>query len=412
MLKISPKKFKVHSLTGRITPKLMLESWKAVKRNKGAAGVDRVSVEQYDKNKEENLKRLIRRLKTRGAYKSPPLKRVHIPKGKNGTRPLGIPTTDARCAQEVIRRLLDPIFDKQFHDNSYGFRAGRNCHQAVECVLRHINSGCHYVVDVDIKGFFDNIPHEVILTMLRAEIADGNILDIVETFLRSGVVEDGVFTPTTKGTPQGGVISPLLANIVLNYLDWKLDAAGYKFARYADDLVIVCETIDQAKDALALTIEVLADLELECSPEKTKISTYTKGFQFLGFELSSRRVTIREKSREKFQEKLKLLTTRSHNFDAKVIEKINQVIRGTVNYFCTGFSHVKRYLIQVDKWLRRRLRCMKYKRISRKDNFRLKTKILAKRGFVCCVEAWQHAINRWCSPESRKAGVNSIGVAH
>jgi group II intron reverse transcriptase/maturase len=268
------------------------------------------------------------------------------------------------------------------------------------------------VVDVDIKGFFDNIPHEVILTMLRAEIADGNILDIVETFLRSGVVEDGVFTGTTRGTPQGGVISPLLANIVLDYLDWKLDAAGYKFARYADDLVIVCKTIDQAKDALALTIEVLADLGLECSPEKTKISTYAKGFQFLGFDINSRRVTIREKSREKFQEKLKALTTRSHNFDAKVIEKINQVIRGTVNYFCTEFSQAKKYLIQVDKWLRRRLRSMKYKRISRKDNFRLKTKIIAKRGLVCCVEAWQHAINRWCSPKSQKAGVNSVGVAH
>jgi len=209
MLEISPKKHKVHSLTGRITPKLMLESWKAVKRNKGAAGVDRVSVEQYDKKKEENLERLIRRLKTRGAYKSPPLKRVHIPKGKNGTRPLGIPTVDTRCAQEVIRRLLDPIFEKQFHDNSYGFRAGRNCHQAVECVLGHIKEGNQHVVDVDIKGFFDNISHEVILTMLRAEIADGNILDIVETFLRSGVVEDGVFTHTTRGTPQGGLCKAL-----------------------------------------------------------------------------------------------------------------------------------------------------------------------------------------------------------
>lgn len=399
MLKISQKKYKVHSLTGRITPKLMLESWKAVKRNKGAAGVDGVSVEQYEKNKEVNLKSLMTRLKTRGSYKSPPLKRVHIPKGKNGTRPLGIPTADARCAQEIIRRVLDPIFEKQFHDSSYGFRAGRNCHQAVECVLEHIKEGNHYVVDVDIKGFFDNIPHEVILTMLRAEIADGNILDIVETFLRSGVKENGVFTPTAKGTPQGGVISPLLANIVLNYLDWKLEGAGYKFARYADDLVIVCESIDRAKDALALTVEVLAELGLECSPEKTKISTYSIGFQFLGFDIDSRRVTIREKSREKFQEKLKELTTRSHNFDAMVIEKLNQVIRGTVNYFCTGFSNLKKYLIQIDKWLRRRLRSMKYKRISRKDNFRLKTRILKKRGLVGCVEAMLHVINRWCSPK-------------
>ena len=231
MLEIKPKKFKVHSLTGRITPKLVVESWKAVKRNRGAAGVDRVTIKTYDENKERNLNDLMTRLKTRGAYKSPPLRREHITKGKTGTtRPLGIPTVDARCAQEVTRRLLQPIFEKQFHENSFGFRPGRNCHQAVECVLKHIHEGYTHIVDVDIKGFFDNIPLNVILTMLRAEIADGNILDIIESFLGSGVVEDGKLTPTTKGTPQGGVISPLLANIVLNYLDWKLDQAGYKFA--------------------------------------------------------------------------------------------------------------------------------------------------------------------------------------
>jgi RNA-directed DNA polymerase len=399
MLEIKAKKHKVHSLTGRITSKLVQSSWKAVKRNKGAAGVDNVSVERYGEKVEKYLVPLVTRLKTRGEYKSPPLKRVHIPKGKNGTRPLGIPTVDTRVAQEIIRRLIDPIFEMQFHPNSYGFRAGRNCHQAVECVLGHIKNGNKHVVDVDIKGFFDNIPHEVILTMLRAEIADGNILDIIESFLRSGVVENGVHTPTTKGTPQGGVISPLLANIVLNHLDWKLEAAGYKFARYADDLVIVCKTHEQAENALALTKEVLADLGLECSPEKTKISTYSKGFQFLGFDINSRRVTIREKSREKFEDKLKELTKRSHNFDAKVIEKLNQVIRGTVNYFCTVFSNIKRYLIETDHWLRRRLRSMKYKRISRKDNFRLKNKIINRRGLIDCEVTWQHVINRWCSQE-------------
>ena len=187
--------------------------------------------------------------------------------------------------------------------------------------------------------------------MLRAEIADGNILDIIEIFLESGVVENGIFTKTTLGAPQGAVISPLFGNIVLNYLDWKLDAAGYKFARYADDLVILCKTMNQAKNALDFTKEILGDLELEYSPEKTKISTYSEGFQFLGFDISSRSVTIRCKSREKFEEKLKELTTRSHNLEAKVIMKINQIIRGTVNYFCTLFSTVKTYFKEVDKWL-------------------------------------------------------------
>lgn len=399
MLDIKPKKFKVHSLTGRITPKLMLDSWKAVKRNRGAAGVDGISIEKYLERVENNLCRLRKRLKTRGEYKSPALKRVHIPKGNTGqTRPLGIPTVDARTAQEVIRRLIEPIFEKQFHNNSYGFRAGRNCHQAVECVLKHIEEGYTAVVDVDIKGFFDNIPHEVILTMLRAEIADGNILDIIETFLRSGVVEDGVLIPTNKGTPQGGVISPLLANIVLNYLDWKLEAEGLKFARYADDLVVLCKTTDQAKSALTVVVDVLADLGLECSPEKTKISTFSKGFQFLGFNVSSRGVGMREKSKEKFEAKIKEITTRSYNLDAKVMMKLTQVIRGTVNYFYTKFSNVKTYFGKIDKWLRQRLRSMKYKKISRMNNFKIKSKILAKRGFGSCKEACQHVINRWGSP--------------
>jgi len=384
----------------------MTDAWKAVKRNKGAAGVDRITVEKYRENWEGNLSNLMKRLKTRGGYKSPPLRRVHIPKGNTGkTRALSIPTVDTRCAQEVIRRLIEPIYEPQFHNNSFGFRPGRNCHQAVECVLGHLKEGYKFVVDVDIKGFFDNIPHEVIMTMLRAEIADGNILDIIQTFLRSGVVEDGKFEKTTRGVPQGGVISPLLGNMVLNYLDWQLDAAEYRFARYADDLVILCKNASQAENALALTVKILADLGLECSPEKTKISTYKDGFQFLGFDVSSKVVNIRQKSREKFEEKLKELTKRSNNFDAKVIEKLNQVMRGTVNYFCTRFSKVERYFQEIDKWLRRRLRSMKYKRISRKDNARYKNTHFIKRGLLRCKVLCKYVINCWCSPSrSCKAG--------
>jgi len=401
MLEIKSKKLKAHSLTGRITHELMEQSWKAVKRNKGAAGVDRVSVGKYHANKERNLSYLMKRLKTRGRYKSPPLRRVYIQKGNTKKlRPLGIPTADARCAQEVIRRLIEPIFDTQFHDNSFGFRSGRNCHQAVERVLEYIKEGNKVVVDVDIKGFFDNIPHEVIMTMLRADIADGNILDIIESFLGSGLMEDGKLIPTTRGTPQGGVISPLIGNIILNYSDWKLEQAGYKFVRYADDLVILCNTQDQAKNALAFVVEILADLGLECSPEKTKIATLYEGFQFLGFNISSRGVVVREKSREKFEDKLKKITTRSHNLDAKVFEELNQVIRGTVNYFHTRFSNVLSYFYKIDKWLRARLRSMKYKSKSHSHNTRLKNKIIAKRGLLSGRELCRHAINSWYSHQT------------
>ena len=406
MLEIKPKKFKVHSLTGRITPKLMEQSWKAVKRNNGSPGIDRETVQTYHACKEIRLPALMKKLKERGNYKSPPLRRVYIPKGNTGKmRPLSIPTVDTRCAQEVIRRLIEPIFEKQFHDNSFGFRPGRSCHQAVERVLEYTSAGYKYIVEIDIKGFFDNIPHNIIMTMIGAEIADGNILDIIETFLGSGVVENEKFTPTTCGTPQGGVISPLIGNIVLNYLDWKLDQSKYVFVRYADDLVILCKSAAQAENALTTTIEILKDLGLEHSPEKTKVSTMHEGFQFLGFDISSRAISIRQKSREKFEDKIKKLTTRSYNFDANVIKKLNQVIRGTVNYFHTIFSNVKTYFKKTDQLIRTRLRSMKYKSISRQHHFRLRNRILAKRGLLSGRALCEHAIGGWCSLRGKQHGV-------
>lgn len=406
MLEIKPKKFKVHSLTGRITSKLMEQALKAVKRNNGAPGVDRVTVKTYHANRETNLPALMKKLKIRGSYKCPPLRRIYIPKGNTGDlRALGIPTVDTRCAQEVIRRLIEPLYEKQFHDNSFGFRSGRNCHQAVERVLKYTDAGYKYIVEIDIKGFFDNIPHNVIMTMIRAEIADGNILDIITTFLESGAVEDGNFTPTKRGTPQGGVISPLIGNIVLNYLDWKLDQSGYVFVRYADDLVILCKTAAQAENALTYAIEILKDLGLEHSPEKTKITTFNEGFQFLGFNVSSRATSIRQKSKDKFEDKIKSITTRSHNFDAEVIKKLNQVIRGTVNYFHTKFSDVKSYFKNIDKLIRRRIRSMKYKSMSRNHHFRLRNRILSKRGLLSCRALCEHAIGDWCSLRGKQFGV-------
>jgi group II intron reverse transcriptase/maturase len=386
-LDIIPKKLKVHSLTGRINPELMCKAWKAVKRNRGAAGIDRVSIQKYAEHVETHLATLLKDLKTRDAFQTPPLRRVYIPKaGSDKLRPLGIPTVNARIAQEVVRLLINPIFEKQFHDDSYGFRHGRNCHQAVEKVQAYFHSGLRVVVDVDIKGFFDNIPHKVIMSMLTAEIADGNILDIIEKFLTSGVMEDGKRLATIKGTPQGGVISPLLANIVLNYLDWKLDKKGHKFVRYADDIVILTKTTQEAKEALEFTIEVLRDLGLEISPEKTKISTHGNGFQFLGFEIKGQNVVMRSKSREKFENALKEITRRCNNFSEEVVVKLNRVLRGTVNYFTAGFTKTVSYFTEVDKWLRMRLRCMKYKRKWHTDNRRLKNKHLNNRGLLSCRE--------------------------
>jgi RNA-directed DNA polymerase len=379
-----PKKCKVHSLTGRINQKLMEDAYKSVKSNRGAAGIDRMSIDMFDRNSQTYLEALMRDLKNR-SYQPKPLKRVYIPKGKGKLRPLGIPTVTCRVAQEVVRRLINPTFERKFHENSFGFRPGRNCHQAVYKVKEYLNQGFRYVVDADIKGFFDNIPHELIMAEVAAEIADGNILSLIERFLKSGVMEEGQLRPTKKGTPQGGVISPLLANIVLNPFDHELDRAGYKFVRYADDFVILCKTEAQAVAALEFAKSILeGQMGLELSVEKTKIVRLKDGFDFLGFHFSSQGITIREKSMEKFKDAIRNATIRSHNLDSKVIEKLNRVIRGTVNYFACPITTTITQFTKLDMWIRKRVRSMKTKCISRTNNWKLKLKHLRRLGLLSC----------------------------
>lgn len=367
------KKRKAHSLTGRIDDVMMSKAFKAVKKNRGAAGIDKVSVQMFEQNLDENLKALQRELKT-GTFVPKPSRRVWIPKDPQGTklRPLGIPAVKDRVAQEVIRRLLEPIFEPLFHDCSFGFRPKRSCHMALEKVLSYHQQGLRITLDADISGFFDNIPHQLIMTAVAEEIADGNILRLIEKFLAAGVMDNGVFKPTTIGTPQGGVVSPLLANIVLNKLDWRLEEKGYRFVRYADDFVVVCETRIEASAALEMVTQVLTELGLSLSPEKTKITSFGKGYDFLGFRLSSKSRTMRPKSLEKFKTKIRALTRRHCNLDATVIVNLNQVIRGTANYFATDFSTCVKLYQKLDKWIRMRVRCMKFKRKSDVDNYRLR----------------------------------------
>jgi group II intron reverse transcriptase/maturase len=375
------KKIKAHSLTGRITPDLMRTAFRNVKRNRGAAGIDQVSIAMFENNLEDNLLALLRCLKER-TYQAAPLRRVHIPKGDGKMRPLGIPAVRDRVAQEVIRLILSPLFERIFHNDSYGFRPKRSCHMAVQRVLELHRQGCAFVLDADIKGFFDNIPHNVIMKGLADEVADGNILRIVEQFLKAGVMEDGALIPTPMGTPQGGVISPLLANIALNSLDWHLHESGYRFVRYADDFVVLCQTEAQVKEAHDRVQLHLTQLGLTLSPEKTRTTPFREGFAFLGFTISSWSVVMRPKSVEKFQTKIRELTVRHHNLDHEVVTKVNRVVRGTANYFATAFSNVRDLFRRLDRWLRMRLRCMKFKRKQKTDNWRVQRKHLANLGLV------------------------------
>jgi len=265
-----PAKIKAHSLTGRITFRLLDDSFRAVRRNRGAAGIDRVSIKMFEANLFENLCSVMADLKD-GSFEPKPLRRHYLDKGNGKLRPLGIPAVRDRVAQEVLRRLLTPIFEPLFHDASYGFRPGRNCHMALTQVLKHHEAGYQVVVDADIHGFFDNLLHRIIMQAVAAQVADGNILNLIEKFLRAGVMENGVFKPTTVGTPQGGVISPLLANIVLNHLDWQLQERGYRFVRYADDFVMGFEKAADARRMLVDLKDRLAKFGLALHEDKTRL---------------------------------------------------------------------------------------------------------------------------------------------
>src|SRR5262249_40887709 len=354
-------KAKAPASAGRITLPLLHACFRAVKHNRGAAGIDKVSLKMFEANLAENLSALERALK-KGSFEPLPLRRKFIDKGGGKVRPLGIPAVRDRVAQEVLRRLLHPIFEPLFHEASFGFRPGRNCHQALELAIKYHEEGYRVILDADIVGCFDNLPHALIKEAVAAQVADGNILHLVEKFLRAGVMENGVFKPTTVGTPQGGVASPLLANIVLNHLDWQLHKLGYRFMRYADDFVVLCLSHAQAEEAKTQVTQILGQLGLQLSPEKTRITTYGKGYSFLGFVMSSRSKRMRPKSQDKFKDKVRELTVRSRNLDAQLIAELNRVIQGTANYFTTRWSTNRWLFHALDAWIRRRLRCMKYKR--------------------------------------------------
>ena len=378
----SPLTIKHHSLTGRITKELLWQSFESVARNKGAAGVDGMDIACFRRQAYSLLSSLKKDLKS-GTYQPSPVKRAYRLKFDGSKRPLGIPTVRDRVAQEVLRRLLEPLFEPLFHSDSYGFRPGRSCHQALRRVREFHRKGYRHVVDADIMGFFDNIPHVVMMKGLSYVIADGNILTLIERILKAGVSEDGVIRPTTVGTPQGGVLSPLLANIVLNFLDWHFDDLSIRSVRYADDFVVLCQSTQKAQEALNQAEPYLKEeLGLTLSKEKTKVTSFKEGFAFLGFELGSVRCRMRKKAVENLKSKIREGTIRKRNLDAEAIGKLNAVVRGSVNYFGVDFSRCREQFRMLDRWYRMRLRCMKYKRKSAKDNWRLRNVRLVRMGVV------------------------------
>lgn len=384
---------KYHSLRGKIASLSNLyEAFYKVKRNKGAAGVDRVSIAMFEGNLKENILAIHRQLMNQ-EYCPDPVLRRYIPKGRNELRPLGIPTVKARVIQQAFLQVLEPIFEPHFHSCSFGYRVGRGCHDAIREVFSRWKEGYCQVVDADIKGFFDNIDHGVLMRLVRQRIGDGWVLRAIGRMLKAPIVEKGKVMVPQKGTPQGAVISPLLANIVLNVLDWELNQRGIKFARYADDFVCLTKSKQDALQVMDFLKHFLEDrLLLELSSEKSSVTDFWKGFSFLGYKFRANHLGIIDKSLEKFKDKVRLITRRyqnsSNNNIRRRIEILNPVLRGFANYF--KLAERKQVMKYLDCWVRMRVRAMKFKRISPLDNYRLRNKRFRKWGLVSLLEMYEN----------------------
>lgn len=365
----------------------LLMAARRVIANRGAAGVDHVDTHAFESRQLEEVKRLEAAL-SEDTYVPQVIRRTWIPKpGSSEDRPLGIPTVRDRVVQTALLHVLEPIFDITFHERSYGFRHGRGCHHALERVEELLNAGYVYVVDADLKSYFDTIPHANLMARVKDHVSDSRILRWIEMFLKQGIMEDlAVWTPET-GTPQGAVLSPLLANIYLNPLDHLLSESGFEVVRYADDFVILCRSAAEAHQALTLVQTWVVENGLTLHPTKTRIAEAGSddGFQFLGYWFKKGRIREpRPKSRGNLRSTLRQRTrrTRGDSLPA-IIADVNCVLRGWFAYFRHSFWNV---FTDIDSWLRRRLRSLLRKRRKRRgmakagDNVRWPDRFFADHG--------------------------------
>jgi len=279
--------------------------------NKGAAGVDKVTVETWRAKEEAHLRQLHGELYA-GTYRSQPVRRVYIPKpGTNKQRPLGIPALADRVCQQAVLQVLQPTMEEILFEGSHGFRPGRSTHTAREAILEYKKAGYRYVVDLDISNFFNEVDHTILMKLVREVVKDRRVLRLIRGWLTAGVMEEGNVRYETSGTPQGGVISPLLSGIYLTPFDRGLQAAGYAHVRYADDVLILCKTREEAEAALEVAGDLLSRMKLRLSPEKTTISSFQEGFDFLGFHFRERHVGVGKKSLKSVYAKVRETTRRN-----------------------------------------------------------------------------------------------------
>jgi RNA-directed DNA polymerase len=341
-------------------PKNLWSSWTRSARNQGSPGVDGITIDRYEKDAAANLARLSEQLRA-GQYRPKPILRTYIPKPDGTKRPLGIPTVGDRIVQGAVRHAIEPIFERQFATHSYGFRPGRGCKDALRRVDELLKSGCRYVVDADLKSYFDMIPHDRLMREVGKRVADGRVLTLIGSFLEAKVMEGLDQWEPASGAPQGAVLSPLLSNIYLDPLDHLMAGKGYEMVRYADDFVILCRSKEDAEAALDEVRRWTAQAGLALHPDKTRlVDTATDKFEFLGYRFEKGRHWPRDKSLKKLRDTLRPRTRRTSGISLEAsIARINPVLRGWFGYF----KHAPRVALRgVDGWVRMRLRSILRKR--------------------------------------------------
>ena len=347
-----------------LNPNNLNKAYKKVVSNKGVAGVDGITVEEEFDYLKENKDRIINQIRKR-RYKPQPVKRVQIPKENGKMRNLGIPTVTDRVIQQAIVQVISPIFERQFNDNSFGFRPNRSPEQAVIRALEYLNDGYEWIVDIDLERFFDTVNQDRLITIIGKTIKDGDVVSLIRKYLSAGVMKDGIVKATEVGTPQGGNLSPLLSNIMLNELDKELEERGLNFVRYADDCIILVKSEKAANRVLAsITKFIEKKLGLKVNAEKSKVTrpTQTKylGFSFWMSKGGKWKPKPHLKSYQKLTRKLKQLTDRSWSISLdNRIKKINYVVRGWINYF--RIANMRQAMIDIDKHLRTRIRVIIWK---------------------------------------------------
>lgn len=370
----------------------MNEAYLKVKKNNGTGGVDKMEMDELLEHLKTHREEILTSLLS-GSYKPYPVKRVEIPKGNGKTRKLGIPTLTDRVIQQAILQILSPIYEETFSNLSYGFRPNRGCHDALTKCQEYADEGYWYVIDMDLEKFFDTVNQSMLMEILSRTIKDSRVLSLIQKFLNAGIMDKGMFIKSETGVPQGGPLSPLLSNIILNELDKKLEEWGYKFVRYADDLMIFTKSRRAAERQYRRAGKFIeGKLKLAINKEKTKITNLTQ-VKYLGYAFyninGECRLRVHPESIKRLKDKLRTITGRSNGMSVNGRKtKLNQIVRGWVQYF--KLADMKSNMKAIDEWIRRRIRMITWKRWKK-----VKTKLenLQKLG-VEKEKAWEWANSR------------------